>query len=51
LQGIVYLYKTYDKIPFKIAAKASLKNNRKSAESIDKESKIFKNIWEILQAN
>jgi len=29
-QGIVYLYKTKDKIPLLLAAKASLKNNRLS---------------------
>ena len=50
-QGIVYLYKTKPdkngKI-FKMAAKASLKNNRISATLITTESKQFKKISSIL---
>jgi hypothetical protein len=49
-QGIVYLYKTKDKIPLKLAAKASLRNNRVSEELISKESRTFKKISETLHA-
>jgi hypothetical protein len=50
-QGIVYLYKTKDKVPLKLAAKASLKNNRISKELISFESKDFKKISNILHAH
>ena len=47
-QGIVYLYKTKDKVPARVAAKASLRNNRISRDLIGWESKSFKKISEIL---
>jgi hypothetical protein len=50
-KGIVYLYKTKDEIPLKLAVKASLKNNWISKKSIINELKTFKKISDIFKVH